>query len=128
MDGVWVDWDIRMLRFSYHQSCLVNVTRRFQRSQAYASLLGFISVVSSYSLSKLVTRHLIIVLLASWAVYVYRDLWPLATFTLEPLDAAEGALLWAKISVLTLSAVIIPLVVPRQYVPVDPKVCTFLQR
>ncbi|TBU23091.1 hypothetical protein BD311DRAFT_811015 [Dichomitus squalens] len=87
----------------------------------YVSLLGFASLVSNLHLSRLVTRHLVTVLLMTWAVYVYRDLWPLATFTLQPADASEGSLLWAKVSVLTFAAVIIPLVVPRQYIPVDPK-------
>ena len=69
------------------------------------------------------TRHAVAVLFLSWVVYAYRDLWPLATFTLRPADASEGTLLWAKVGVLTLAAVAVPLLVPRQYVPVDPKVC-----
>jgi len=55
-------------------------------------------------------------------VYVYRDLWPLATYTQKPADEAEGGVLWAKISILAVTAVFIPLFVPRRYVPVDPKV------
>ncbi|KAI0750650.1 hypothetical protein C8Q80DRAFT_1097969 [Daedaleopsis nitida] len=93
----------------------------FIGTYAYASLLAFISVVSNLSLSILATRHLIAVLLFSWGVYAYRDLWPLATFTLEPVDASEGILLWAQLGVLTFAAIVIPLVVPRQYIPVDPK-------
>ena len=45
-----------------------------------------------------------------WIVYAYRDLWPLATFTLVPMDVAEGVLLWVKISILTTAAIILPLV------------------
>ncbi|KAI8982789.1 multidrug resistance-associated ABC transporter [Trametes punicea] len=88
---------------------------------AYASLLAFMSVISRPSLSKLASGHATLVLLVVWGVYFYRDLWPLATFTLRPLDAAEGSLLWAKIALLTLATVIVPLFCPRQYVPVDPK-------
>ena len=80
------------------------------------------SVVARSGLSRLATRHLVITLVGTWAVYAYRDLWPLATFTLQPADAAEGPLCWAKIGILTAAAVVIPLTVPRQYVPVDPKV------
>ena len=80
------------------------------------------SLVSNLRLSRLGSRHLVTVFLVAWAVYAYRDLWPLATFTLQPLDASEGSLLWAKVGVLTFAAVVIPLVMPRQYVPVDPKV------
>ena len=57
---------------------------------------------------------------------MYRDLWPLATFTLRPLDEAMGPLLWAEFFVLTIAGVIVPLLVPRQYVPVDIKVSFLL--
>ena len=70
------------------------------------------------------TRHNNFVLFTALAVYVYRDIWPLATYTDNPVDGSEGALLWTKVIVLFITAVIIPLVVPRQYVPVDPKVNT----
>ncbi|KAI0711030.1 hypothetical protein C8T65DRAFT_739602 [Cerioporus squamosus] len=88
---------------------------------AYASVLAFASVVGSFSLSMLTTRHLVFVLLFVFGVYAYRDLWPLGTFTLQPVDASEGPLLWVKIGILAFAAVIIPLVIPRQYIPVDPK-------
>ncbi|KAI8986290.1 P-loop containing nucleoside triphosphate hydrolase protein [Trametes punicea] len=87
----------------------------------YASLLASMSVISRTSLSNLASGHNTLVLLVAWGVYFYRDLWPLATFTLSPLDAIEGSLLWVKIALLTLAAVIVPLFCPRQYVPVDPK-------
>ena len=70
------------------------------------------------------TRHNNLVLFITLVVYIYRDVWPLATYTEIPLDESEGALLWTKLVVLFTTAVIIPLVIPRQYVPVDPKVIT----
>lgn len=70
------------------------------------------------------TRHINFVLFTALVVYVYRDIWPLATYTENPVDRSEGALLWTKLLVLFTTAAIIPLVVPRQYVPVDPKVNT----
>ena len=70
------------------------------------------------------TRHNNFVLFIALVVYVYRDIWPLATYTENPVDGSEGALLWTKLVVLFTTAVIIPLVIPRQYVPVDPKVNT----
>lgn len=57
---------------------------------------------------------------------MYRDVWPLATFTLKPLDAAEGQVLWMKVMALTLGAVVVPLGIPRQYNPIDKKVGTWL--
>ncbi|KZT06271.1 P-loop containing nucleoside triphosphate hydrolase protein [Laetiporus sulphureus 93-53] len=85
----------------------------------YASFLALLSVATNAQLSKLATRHLALVLLLVWGVYVYRDIWPLATYSLTPVDAAEGGLLWAKFSVLSFAAVFVPLLVPRQYIPVD---------
>ena len=70
------------------------------------------------------TRHNNFVLFIALVVYVYRDVWPLATYTERPVDESEGALLWTRLVVLFTTAVIIPLVIPRQYVPVDPKVNT----
>ncbi|KAI1790046.1 P-loop containing nucleoside triphosphate hydrolase protein [Ganoderma leucocontextum] len=55
-----------------------------------------------------------LVLLAAWAVYAYRDIWPLATYDLTPIDGPEGSLLWVKIGLLTLAAIVLPLISPRQ--------------
>ena len=38
------------------------------------------------------------------------------------MDEAEGWLIWTKLGLLTLSAIVVPMLVPRQYIPVDPKV------
>ena len=83
--------------------------------------MAMVSVtVKSWSVST--TRYNILVLLSVFGVYLYRDIWPLATVTKEPEDLREGYILWIKFSITTLTAVIIPLFIPRQYVPVDPKV------
>lgn len=64
--------------------------------------------------------------MATTAVYAYRDLFPLITYSLPIQDAAEGNVLWAKVAFLLITAVALPLLSPREYVPVDPKVsnCT----
>jgi len=87
---------------------------------AYASILALISVIATPAVN--VTRHITVILLTVWAVFAYRNLWPFATVSLSPMDAAEGPLLWAKLAVLTIAAVIVPLFIPRPYSPVDPKV------
>jgi hypothetical protein len=61
-------------------------------------------------------------LLGTFSVYAYRNIWPLLTFTLSPADSYEGALLWVKIGLLAFAAIAVPLLVPRQYIPIDPKV------
>ncbi|KIJ26945.1 hypothetical protein M422DRAFT_38010 [Sphaerobolus stellatus SS14] len=85
----------------------------------YCSLL----CLASFSCSRLrrVTRdHAIGILSVAFAIYAYRDIWSLAMTTQQPTDASDK-LLWVKLSLLTVIAVVIPLVIPRKYVPVDPK-------
>ena len=83
--------------------------------------MAIISItVKDWSISA--TRYNILVLLSVFAVYLYRDIWPLATFTEHPKDLHEGYLLWVKFSITTFTAVIIPLFIPRKYVAIDPKV------
>ncbi|KAG0697813.1 hypothetical protein DFH29DRAFT_984146 [Suillus ampliporus] len=87
---------------------------------AYASILGLVSVTTKLRWSRLVSNHLATLLFAVFAVFAYRDLWPLITFTKQPKDLKEGGLLWAKVTVLFLSSIVFPLASPRQYIPVDP--------
>ncbi|KAJ7590652.1 multidrug resistance-associated ABC transporter [Mycena floridula] len=59
------------------------------------------------------TSHLEIALLASLAVYVYRDLWPLATFDQVPQDIQYGYMIWSKLLLLFILAIVHPIVTPR---------------
>ncbi|KIK08096.1 hypothetical protein K443DRAFT_672979 [Laccaria amethystina LaAM-08-1] len=86
----------------------------------YTSILALVSLTSK-KWNTLFTRHNVGVLLVALAVYLYRDVWPLATYTLTPIDASEGSLLWAKLGVLCFTAAFIPLFIPRVYEPVDPR-------
>ncbi|KAJ7469587.1 hypothetical protein FB451DRAFT_1368560 [Mycena latifolia] len=85
----------------------------------YASILAFFSLNPDKARNRII-RHVNIVLFAAFCVYAYRDILPLATFTRIPEDLPEGPKLWAKIALLFVSGVVIPLLTPRQYVPVDP--------
>ncbi|KAJ6566068.1 P-loop containing nucleoside triphosphate hydrolase protein [Mycena capillaripes] len=85
----------------------------------YASALALLSVSPKNTRHRLI-RHVNILLFLSFGVYAYRDLFPLATFTSAPADLGEGRRLWAKIALLSITAVIIPVFTPRQYIPVDP--------
>ncbi|CAL1706378.1 unnamed protein product [Somion occarium] len=87
----------------------------------YASCLSLFSLSAKSPWNRIAKNHLHVVLIASFALFAYRDLWPLATYTLTPADGAEGWLLWTEVGVLSFAAVFIPLVSPRQYVPVDPE-------
>ncbi|KAJ7596700.1 hypothetical protein C8J56DRAFT_294246 [Mycena floridula] len=88
----------------------------------YTFVLSLISVTAKRRATRrIVTRHLNTVLLAALGVYLFRDVFPLATYTKGPQDAAEGLILWAKVGLLVLASVIIPLCIPREYVPLDPR-------
>ncbi|KAG6827484.1 hypothetical protein H0H92_011587 [Tricholoma furcatifolium] len=90
-------------------------------SYLYISILALVNVFGSPKWANVASIHINILLLSTFGVYFYRDIFPLATYTLSPLDASEGAILWAKICLLVVISVAIPLLVPRQYIPVDPK-------
>ncbi|KAJ3819299.1 hypothetical protein F5880DRAFT_1595008 [Lentinula raphanica] len=87
----------------------------------YTSLLALISAIVRPKWSRVAIKHLNSVLLAAFCVYLYRDVYPLITFTLKPKDLSEGGILWAKIIDLAIISAVIPLVVPRPYVPADPR-------
>ncbi|EJD04272.1 uncharacterized protein FOMMEDRAFT_106872 [Fomitiporia mediterranea MF3/22] len=86
----------------------------------YASFLALVSVAVSRRWAKTANFHLVSLLLFTWAVFAYRDFWPLMTYTLRPADIGDK-LLWPKFVLLTLTAIGIPLLIPRPYVPFDPK-------
>ncbi|KAF9257859.1 P-loop containing nucleoside triphosphate hydrolase protein [Marasmius fiardii PR-910] len=86
---------------------------------AYICLLSLIVVVTSPKWSEMVTRHVNLLLVTTLLVYTYRDLFPLATYTLHPQDHEEGVTLWWKIGLIT-GAAALPLGMPRQYKPVNP--------
>ncbi|KAF8956519.1 multidrug resistance-associated ABC transporter [Flammula alnicola] len=86
----------------------------------YSSILAITSLAIT-KWSTLATRHNVLILLSTFMVYIYRDIWPVATYTEVPKDGSQGYLLWIKITILSITAVVIPFFVPRRYVPVDPK-------
>ena len=92
--------------------------------QVYASLLAAIPIFITGWRTSLV-RHNIFVLLTVLAVYSYRDVWPLANYGKTPMDVEEGKLLWGKLAILMITAVLIPLFIPREYNPTDPEVRTY---
>ncbi|THU87009.1 P-loop containing nucleoside triphosphate hydrolase protein [Dendrothele bispora CBS 962.96] len=108
--------DIRHVRRAVLLTCLLF---------AYTFCLSTISLLPSKTISHewkdVCRKHLEIVLLVPLGIYVYRDIFPLGTYTLEPVDACEGNYLWTKISMLVFIAIVLPLFTPREYVPVDPK-------
>ncbi|KAJ7750388.1 hypothetical protein DFH07DRAFT_1062096 [Mycena maculata] len=86
----------------------------------YASLLALGSLAVTLRWRNVLARHLQSVLLVACGVYFYRDIYPLATVANTPRDLSEGWLLWARVALLGMIAIVLPLVEPRQYTPVDP--------
>ncbi|KAJ7093000.1 hypothetical protein B0H15DRAFT_972793 [Mycena belliarum] len=86
----------------------------------YTSFLAALSVSPTTKTGATARLHLDVVLAAAFCVFFYRDVVPLATYTWPVQDAAEGPLLSAKLVALALAAVVIPLLTPQAYVPVDP--------
>lgn len=74
-------------------------------------------------LRRIVTKHLVFLLLVIFCIYLYRDIWPLATFGLKPVDAAGGWFTWSRIGLLGFAGVLLPAITPAEYIPVDPLVC-----
>lgn len=72
--------------------------------------------------SPVATKHLNTLLVVVLSTYLYRDLFPLATFGKRPQDLHEGWRLWTKLAVLCTIGIFMPLLAPRSYVPFDIKV------
>ncbi|KAI0644413.1 multidrug resistance-associated ABC transporter [Trametes meyenii] len=80
----------------------------------YVTALSLASVLLPAN-SPACSTHATSVLFVTWVVYVYRDVFPLATTTLQPADVEEGPLLWVKLLLLTGVAVVIPFFTPHAY-------------
>ncbi|KAH7910707.1 hypothetical protein BJ138DRAFT_73634 [Hygrophoropsis aurantiaca] len=89
------------------------------RTMVYASFLGLVSIAARTHWSRIACTHLTTLLLTVFAVFAYRDLYPLLTFANQPKDVREGWILWMKISILSLVSIVFPLISPRQYIPFD---------
>lgn len=68
------------------------------------------------------SRQLALLLFADFLVYSYLDVWPFATQSPHPFDPTSDPVTWIRIVLLTLSAVVIPLVMPRPFRPLTPGV------
>ena len=89
------------------------------KSQSFASVLAILNIRAHAAKGAVYSFHLTLVSLTICALYVYRDVWPLMTFTLRPLDEAEGSILWVKVALIIYIAVVAPLCEPYPYIPVD---------
>lgn len=93
--------------------------------QGYVSVLRLLEVLAPPPLEHRAFVHASLLLAVTWCIYVYRDVWPFSTSNGSPADLAEGKMLWAKIALLSLGGVAVPLITPRKYTPVNIKVRVF---
>ena len=70
-------------------------------------------------LRRRLTTHIDILLFLAFGIFAYRDIWPQFTYYLEMSDL-DNAITWSRIALLGVAGVLIPLLRPRTYVPVDP--------
>ncbi|KAF8608398.1 hypothetical protein BDV93DRAFT_519443 [Ceratobasidium sp. AG-I] len=86
----------------------------------YTTLLALLALTLSPHLRTVVNFHLVILLLVAFGVYAWRDLFPFATVSLQPADSAGGWLTWTRIIILGFASIVVPISIPRPYVPLDP--------
>ncbi|KAJ7814135.1 P-loop containing nucleoside triphosphate hydrolase protein [Mycena olivaceomarginata] len=108
-----------------HDKSAISVTEWLQLALCmtffYTSILAIATVAAKRRWSQVVVKHLNTVLLVTLIIYGYRDLFPVITYHRVPLDISEGWILWGKVIALVTGAAVVPLFIPRQYIPVDPK-------
>lgn len=85
-------------------------------------ILSFLNLFAPAAVGRMASLHLTLVTFTLFAVYTYRDIWPLMTFTLEVADKDEGSILWVKIALVAFTGVVEPMFEPYPYIPVDHKV------
>ncbi|KZT60623.1 P-loop containing nucleoside triphosphate hydrolase protein [Calocera cornea HHB12733] len=87
----------------------------------YASILSLLYLLVSHPARRSCNAVAVTILLTQFLVFAWRNLLPLTMFDGVPADLDVPWLLWSRGVLVTLVGIIIPLFVPREYMPVDPK-------
>jgi hypothetical protein len=84
--------------------------------------LLLLTIRSASRFRKYLSFHIHLLLFCALVLYSYRDIFPLGTYHLLPVDTqhAPAWLTWSRYALLATAAAVIPLCRPRQYKPVDP--------
>ncbi|KZO90151.1 P-loop containing nucleoside triphosphate hydrolase protein [Calocera viscosa TUFC12733] len=90
-------------------------------SYSYAAVLCLAAIAVRQNITKVFTYNAGIVLLIQCCVFSWRNFWPLMIFGGVPADSRYLGLTWTEGGFLVFAGVIIPLVIPEPYVPVDPQ-------
>ncbi|KAL0950659.1 hypothetical protein HGRIS_007445 [Hohenbuehelia grisea] len=113
-------WHIFSLSVTYHYITIVALLYLSSKP------LGA-SPTGTGRIKKTFPYHLSCILLTTLAVFCWRDVWPLCTYTLRPLDlptdnvnpSYAAPILWAQVAILVIIGVLIPLLRPRVSVPLS---------
>lgn len=92
------------------------------RSQVIAVIMATVNLLVPARMSQTVSPHLGLVTFGIFVFYMYRDIWPLMTFTLRPPDEREGTVLWIKVALAIWAGLLGPLAEPFPYIPLHPEV------
>lgn len=76
-------------------------------------MLSIASAVSNPRWRDITSRQLNLLLLVDFMVYFTHDVWPYASRSKPPFDRPADPFTWAHIAILTICAVVIPLIMPR---------------
>lgn len=90
--------------------------------QIYTSILGLSTILGNRKTVSVASTHLAALLLVAFGALIYRNIVPLAMISHAPQDAADGWITWLRVALLGVASVLIPVVTPRRYNPVDPLV------
>jgi hypothetical protein len=87
--------------------------------QGYATTMALLNVILPAGLARNASPHTTLPLLAVFGCYFYRDIWPLVTYDLVPIDESSP-LLWVQVGLAFASGFLLPVFEPYPYIPFDP--------
>lgn len=79
--------------------------------QVYASVLVGLAMKSETYHRRILLLHHDTLMALVFFVYAYQDIWPLATYSQEPVDS-QTILMWSKILLFFMDGILIPLITP----------------
>ncbi|KAG8995891.1 hypothetical protein FRB93_001035 [Tulasnella sp. JGI-2019a] len=83
----------------------------------YTSSMAVLTLISRPKPTDILSTHLALLLFAAFGVFFYRDIIPLGTFTMKPMET--GWLDWVRLRLLFVVGVLLPLTAPRRFEPLD---------
>ncbi|KAG9126894.1 hypothetical protein FRC07_001505 [Ceratobasidium sp. 392] len=86
----------------------------------YTTSLAVLALPFNFRLRDTANFHLVTLLLIAFVVFAWRNIAPLTIFPLRPVDDGGGWLDWTQFGLLAFAAVVVPLCIPRAYIPLDP--------